>query len=166
MSRASRPPRWRATSCRSRWRSSPPTTISGSPRRWTTICKPRSRVPRRRSRRLGTRNARQTGSCGATAEAPMRRLTITVQGWLLLLPAGVLLAAFTHYPAGATLWQSFFSTPKGDRAAVFVGLDNYRDMLDDPVFWRVLANNTWYAIGTIPVSIALALAMALWVNRR
>ena len=96
----------------------------------------------------------------------MRRLTITVQGWLLLLPAAVLLAAFTHYPAGLTVWQSFFSTPKGDRAGVFIGLDNYRDMLDDPVFWRALANNTWYALGTIPVSIALALAMALWVNGR
>ena len=96
----------------------------------------------------------------------MRRLTITVQGWLLLLPAAVLLAAFTHYPAGLTVWQSFFSTPKGDRAGVFIGLDNYRDMLDDPVFWRALANNTWYALGTIPISIALAMAMALWVNGR
>jgi len=96
----------------------------------------------------------------------MRRLTITVQGWLLLLPAAVLLSAFTHYPAGATLWQSFFSTPKGDHATVYIGLDNYRDMLDDPVFWRVLANNAWYAFGTIPLAIALAMAMALWVNRR
>jgi sn-glycerol 3-phosphate transport system permease protein len=96
----------------------------------------------------------------------MRRLTITVQGWLLLLPAAALLAAFTHYPAGATLWQSFFSTPKGDHATVYIGLDNYRDMLDDPVFWRALANNAWYALGTIPLAIALAMAMALWVNRR
>src|SRR5215467_3176627 len=96
----------------------------------------------------------------------MRRLTLTVQGWLLLLPAAVLLAAFTHYPAGATLWQSFYSTPKGDRAGVFIGFDNYRDMLDDPVFWQALINNALYALGTIPVSVALALAMALWVNRR
>jgi len=96
----------------------------------------------------------------------MRRLTLTVQGWLLLLPAAALLAAFTHYPAGATLWQSFFSTPKGNRAAVYTGLDNYRDMLDDPVFWQALVNNALYALGTIPVSIALAMAMALWVNRK
>jgi len=96
----------------------------------------------------------------------MRRLTLTVQGWLLLLPAAVLLAAFTHYPAAATIWQSFFSTPKGDHAAVYVGLDNYRDLLDDPVFWQALWNNVWYALGTIPVSIALAMAMALWVNRK
>ncbi len=89
-----------------------------------------------------------------------------VHGWLLLLPSAVLLAAFTHYPAGATLWHSFFSTPKANRPAVFSGLDNYRAMAEDPVFWQSLANNLWFALGTIPVSIALALLMAIWVNGR
>src|SRR3954470_20869958 len=89
-----------------------------------------------------------------------------IHGWLLLLPASVLLVAFTHYPTVATVWGSFFSTPKGSRPAVFVGLDNYAQMLDDPIFWRVLGNNFVFALGTIPLSIALALAMALWVNGR
>lgn len=88
-----------------------------------------------------------------------------VYGWLLLLPAMVLLAAFTHYPALATLWNSFFSTPKANRAAVFVGGDNYVAMYHDPVFWQALWNNLLYAVVTIPVSVAIALIMALWVNR-
>ena len=87
-----------------------------------------------------------------------------IYGWLLLLPALVMLVAFTHYPAILTFWHSFFSTPRGKREARFVGLDNYRYMLEDDTFWQVLWNNFWYALGTIPVSIALALAMALWVN--
>ncbi len=87
-------------------------------------------------------------------------------GWMLLLPAMVLLVAFTHYPAVATLLHSFFSTPKGARPAVFVGLENYRLMMDDPVFWQSLVNNLWFALGTIPVSIAIAIGMALWVDRR
>ena len=94
----------------------------------------------------------------------MGRFSAHIHGWLLLLPAVVLLAAFTHFPAAATLWHSFFSTPKGDRPAVWVGLENYQAMVDDPVFWQVLANNLWFAAGTIPVSIALALLMAVWVN--
>ncbi|NYT24561.1 sugar ABC transporter permease [Alcaligenaceae bacterium] len=89
-----------------------------------------------------------------------------VHGWLLLLPAMVLLAAFTHYPALATLWNSLFSTPRAARPAVFVGLDNYRAMIDDPVFWQAFWNNMAFAAITIPVSVALALAMALWVNGR
>jgi sn-glycerol 3-phosphate transport system permease protein len=96
----------------------------------------------------------------------MNRVSAQVHGWLLLLPAAVLLAAFTHYPAGATLWHSFFTTVKPNRPAAFAGLDNYRAMLDDPVFWQSLANNLWFALGTIPVSIALALLMAIWVNGR
>jgi sn-glycerol 3-phosphate transport system permease protein len=97
---------------------------------------------------------------------PMPRSAQWVHAWLLLLPAAALLALFTHYPAVATFWHSFFSTPKGSRPAVFVGLDNYRNMVEDPTFWQVLANNLWYALGTIPASIALALAMAVWVNGR
>ena len=94
------------------------------------------------------------------------RATATVQGWLLLLPAMVLLVAFTHWPAVATFIDSFYSTPRPRRPERFVGLDNYRQIVDDPVFWQSLVNNLWYALGTIPVSIALALVMAVWVNDR
>jgi sn-glycerol 3-phosphate transport system permease protein len=94
----------------------------------------------------------------------MTRTTQWLYGWLLLLPAAVLLALFTHYPAVATFWHSFFSTPKGARPAVFVGLDHYRQLADDPIFWQALANNLWFALGTIPASIALALLMAVWVD--
>ncbi len=87
-------------------------------------------------------------------------------GWLLLLPAAVLLALFTHYPTAATLWHSIHSTPRGARAPVFVGLDNYRQLAEDPIFWQALANNIGFAVGTIPASIALALLMAIWVNGR
>ena len=89
-----------------------------------------------------------------------------VYGYLLLLPAFVLLVAFTHYPAFATLVDSFFSTPKGSRPGVWVGLENYQVMVDDPVFWTALKNNLWFALATIPFSIGLALVMALWVNER
>ncbi len=88
----------------------------------------------------------------------------TVHGWLLLLPAFVLLALFTHWPVVGTIWDSFHATPKGSRPAPWVGLENYRVMAADEVFWRSLWNNLWYALGTVPISIALAILMALWVN--
>ncbi len=94
-----------------------------------------------------------------------RRLN-QVYGWLLLTPAAILLLSFTHYPTVATLWQSFFSTGTALRPSRFVGLDNYRFMLEDEIFWKVVGNNLLFAAGTIPVSIALALLMAVWVNGR
>ena len=78
----------------------------------------------------------------------------------------LLLVAFTHWPAVATIVDSFFSTPKARRPSVFTGVENYQQMLGDPVFWQALSNNFWFAIGTIPASIALALLMAVWVNDR
>src|SRR6202022_4180405 len=96
----------------------------------------------------------------------MRRGTYNLYGWLLVLPAMALLALFTHWPALATFIDSFYSTPRPRRPAHLVGLDNYAQIATDPVFWRALWNNLLFAAGTIPVSIALAILMALWVNDR
>lgn len=92
--------------------------------------------------------------------------TRSVYAWLLLLPALVLLAAFTHWPAVGSVIDSLLSSPKPNRAQVWVGLENYRVMFDDPIFWQALRNNLWFALGTIPLSVGLALTMALQVNRR
>jgi ABC-type sugar transport system permease subunit len=109
----------------------------------------------------------------AVARTPRRanagvseRWATHVNGWLLLLPAAVLLVTFTHYPAVATFIGSFFSTPKGARPAVFVGFDNYQAMIEDPIFWQALHNNIIYAVSTIPLTIVLALFMAVTVNAK
>ena len=89
-----------------------------------------------------------------------------VYGWLLLTPAAILLVGFTHYPAVATLYDSFFSTGTVVRPSRFVGFANYAGLADDPIFWQVLWNNLFFALGTIPTSMAIALLMAIWVNDR
>jgi sn-glycerol 3-phosphate transport system permease protein len=81
------------------------------------------------------------------------------------MPAAILLIAFTHYPTVATVFDSLFSKRTAIRPSRFIGAANYQRMLDDPVFWKVLSNNAWFALGTIPTAIALAIAMALLVNR-
>ena len=88
-----------------------------------------------------------------------------VHGWLLLTPAVILLVAFTHYPTVATVINSLYSKGTAIRPSRFVGLANYELMAEDPIFWKVLFNNMWFALGTIPTSIALAIVMALLVNR-
>lgn len=97
----------------------------------------------------------------------MPRLTRTVvHGWLLFIPAGILLTLFAFLPTATTVWQSLFSKGTARRPARFVGLDNYEALLADPVFWQVAQNSLWYAVGTIPTSIAIALGMALWVDSK
>lgn len=87
-------------------------------------------------------------------------------GWMLLAPAMILLGVFTHWPALASIVESFMSTARPRRPSKFVGLANYEQIVGDPVFWQSLTNNLWFALGTIPTSIALAIAMAVWVNDR
>ncbi len=86
-------------------------------------------------------------------------------GWLLLLPETVLLIGFTHYPMAATLLDSFITNGGGVFSKGSLGVANYDFLMNDPVFKTVLFNNFWFALGTIPTSIGLALLMALMVNR-
>ncbi len=85
-----------------------------------------------------------------------------LQAWLLLGPALILLFVFTYYPMISTFWRSLvgYGVQMGDT----ISSENYQRMLDDEVFWQVLFNSLRYALITVPVSIALALVMALWVN--
>ncbi|KZK89139.1 Lactose transport system permease protein LacF [Pseudovibrio sp. Ad5] len=94
----------------------------------------------------------------------MTRRMQWIYAWLLLTPAMVMLFAFTHFPAITTIINSFFSTPRGRRPTKFVGLQNYEELMADPTFWKVLVNNLWYAMATIPASIGISLLMAIWVN--
>jgi len=89
----------------------------------------------------------------------------SMQGWLLFAPAAVLLVAFTHYPTIATFINSLFTNSSVIRPSRFSGLQSYQDLANDPVFWKVLVNNMWLALGTIPTSIGLAIIMALVVNK-
>jgi len=93
-------------------------------------------------------------------------LSLQLYGYLLVLPALVFLIMFTHYPALATVWESVFSAARSGHPAQFVGLDNYRALIDDDTFMLSLRNNLLYAVVTIPLAVGLALMMALAVNRR
>jgi len=87
-------------------------------------------------------------------------------GWMLLSPALILLSIFAFYPSIATLWSSLFSRGTRRRPSEYVGTENYADLFADPTFLLVVKNNLIYAAVTIPVSIAIALAMALWANSK
>jgi sn-glycerol 3-phosphate transport system permease protein len=122
------------------------------------------REPAREGDLVLPRPAAHAGVSGRSSSRVGARWATHINGWLLLLPAAVLLVTFTHYPAVATIINSFFSTPKGARPGVFVGFDNYHAMIEDPIFWQALANNIVYAVSTIPLTIVLALFMAVAVN--
>ncbi|MFS0556713.1 carbohydrate ABC transporter permease [Brevibacillus sp. 179-C9.3 HS] len=90
---------------------------------------------------------------------------VNMYAWLLLLPSLIFLLLFTFYPVIQTFILSFHQADLGSPEPFFNGIDNYKQMVEDEVFWKVLTNNIWFAIGTVPTSVALALGMALFANK-
>jgi sn-glycerol 3-phosphate transport system permease protein len=86
--------------------------------------------------------------------------------WMLLSPALILLSTFAFIPSVTSFWASLFSRGTRRNPSEFVGAGNYADLFADPTFAKVAVNNLIYAGVTIPVSIVIALAMALWANSR
>jgi sn-glycerol 3-phosphate transport system permease protein len=78
----------------------------------------------------------------------------------LLVPSLAILVTFTHYPALAALWTSLVTPGVG------VSISQFETMVNDPVFGQALRNTALFALGTVPASMALALVMAVWVNRK
>jgi len=86
-------------------------------------------------------------------------------GYLFVLPALAILLVFTLVPVLAALYLSFTNYD------VFTGLDwvglqNYQDVVEDDLFWRALQNTVVYTAFSIPISMALGLAVALLLNAR
>ena len=81
-----------------------------------------------------------------------------------LLPAMTIYMAFTAYPVMRTFWNSFHKVLP--RREVFVGLENYAELVRDEIFWRAVKNTlTWACLSPIfEVSIALGLALALYAR--
>ncbi|MEK4509932.1 carbohydrate ABC transporter permease [Paenibacillus sp. FSL K6-2524] len=84
--------------------------------------------------------------------------------YALLFPSLAFLALFTFYPIIKSVYLSFLSSTFGEQT--FVGIDQYRQVFQDEVFYKVLTNNVLLAVGTVPVSIFLAIYFAVWVNNK
>ncbi|MET9871332.1 sugar ABC transporter permease [Streptomyces sp. NPDC006386] len=76
----------------------------------------------------------------------------------------MVLTVFVVYPMIQAGYLSFTSYNLV-QAAQWVGLGNYRHMLHDPQVWNALRNTLVYAAVSTPVSVLLALALALFLNR-
>lgn len=88
-----------------------------------------------------------------------QRITEAVWGYLFVLPTVALLIVFVVVPALNAGYLSltrydFLSPPR------FIGLTNYLDALQDPVFYQVMGNTLVFSIG-VPIGILLALFLAV-----
>jgi len=89
--------------------------------------------------------------------------------YILILPTAFFVALFTAWPVLLSTYQSFFRQRMNIarfREPIFVGFQNYIDLFHDQYFLLVIKNTLSYILGTVPISIILALFFALMVNRK
>ncbi|MFE1711066.1 carbohydrate ABC transporter permease [Streptomyces sp. NPDC058728] len=79
--------------------------------------------------------------------------------YLALIPLFATLAVFAYYPAASGIWHSFYEWRPGFDSP-FVGLDNYRAMLDDDLWWRSFRNLGVIFVFGITVAWAIPLLAA------
>src|SRR4051794_34464102 len=81
-------------------------------------------------------------------------------GLAFMLPAAALLLVFLTYPLGLGVWLSFTDTQIG-RPGIFVGLDNYDELLSDSIFRLAVFNTILYTVAASILKFALGLWLAL-----
>ncbi len=89
-----------------------------------------------------------------------------VEPWLYLLPAIVFFIMFTYYPFFKTIFSSFFIVNSMGKLRYFTGLSNYVRVLSSPSFITAIKNTFIYVILAAPLSILIAMLLALMASKR
>ncbi len=95
-----------------------------------------------------------------------RRLRQNIEGWLFILPVMIGVMAFYVVPLLVSFYTSF-TNADGLTQPQWVGLFNYQRLFTrDQFFRRSIMNTIFYVVGHIPLTIGLALCLALLCNRK
>lgn len=88
-------------------------------------------------------------------------------GWILILPAVLLLLFVYGYPIARAFWLSLFTQNLGtELQPVFSGLDNYIRMAGDGRFWQSFWVTTVFTISAVLLELLLGLGIALVLNEK
>lgn len=86
-------------------------------------------------------------------------------GYAFLAPSFIILAMFTYFPVAYALGLSFFKWRIMRGEPTFFGLGNYELLLTSEDFWQAIWNTVYFAVGSIPTGMAIALFIALLLNQ-
>ncbi len=84
--------------------------------------------------------------------------------WIFLAPFILTFGVFLVWPLTQSVLLAFQQT-FGPRTAAWVGADNFRFLLRDPLFWKAVGNTFVFAAGSVCVQLPLSLGLALLLNR-
>ncbi len=86
--------------------------------------------------------------------------------YLFLSPTLLIFSVFVLFPVIFSLYLSFHKWNMFSNEKSFLGLQNYARIVTSAEFWTVLKHTLVYTIGTVPLNMLLALAVAVFLNKR
>ncbi|MDQ0222737.1 carbohydrate ABC transporter permease [Streptococcus moroccensis] len=87
-----------------------------------------------------------------------------IMGWLFIIIPTFLIILFYFYPM-VEAFKLSLSSGKGNNLS-FVGLDNYKILLSDPVFINALKNTVLFLVIQVPVMVVLAMFFSVLLNNK
>ena len=93
-----------------------------------------------------------------------RQRQINLWCWLFLAPAVFLYVMFQGYPIFMGFFYSLLDWSGLSSNAVLVGLDNYKELLKDPLFFNAIKNTFLYILMTVPLLLTFSLGLAYLFN--
>lgn len=82
-------------------------------------------------------------------------------GALLIAPAIIYIAALVGFPFLLAIFYSLSNATVGTTSVAFVGLNNYRAVMENPTFWVALKNTLIFAVVSQVVVVVLAKILAM-----
>ena len=102
----------------------------------------------------------------------MRRMSMGRRMWanrwsyVYVIPMMALLLVFIVYPIGASLGYTLYRWNGIGDPSEYVGLANFKRIIDDSIFWGAVRHTFLYVAIVVPVQLVLALILALVLNRK
>lgn len=88
-----------------------------------------------------------------------------LNGWLFASPWMLGLLIFYAFPLVASIYFSF-TTYSILQPGEFVGLQNYKELFKDDLFWTSIYNTVYFAVLFVPLSIIFGVALAMLLNMK
>ncbi len=110
---------------------------------------------------VSAKRPRRSRSAPATRASRFRLVKDHLVAYGLLSPAIAVFVVFFFVPAAYLLYISFFHWGVLSSATTFVGLENFRRLFAQPLFWHSLATTGYYTLVMIPATTLLSLGIAL-----
>lgn len=93
-----------------------------------------------------------------------KQLRLDLVGFLFALPWILGFLAFNVYPLAASFFYGFTDV-NPVRDPRWVGLDNYRNIFSDPLFYRSLGNTLFYTVVSSALNLLMAFSLAMTLRR-